>query len=1193
MFLLFFADKNTFFIFHSVLLKDFVVFYKKMFRQMLSNDQDAAAALDEEKQVAANTNQWNQAHVGTSSDDIVTGWEALLSLISALYKNRSDSAIAWWTEPDLAQFIRLSADVWTPRFLARFLKFLAALSCGPNSATQANHVLNSESAGSLGNVNWSTFFRTLNSYVERLSQTDIAFELSQVESNLIIAFLDLVSEVVKSSINARRILCENQNFRALDTLFYLLVGRLQVELKASLFHTIAAFCTPPIEGLDLANHIWQYVEQSQIISTTSDYNFDGKMTGGIRGIVFDIREIESSMKTYPETFAFLNLLKMLLASTNSTGADSIFDTLGMPNRAGGVRPYISFVIEEVFLKIDEMHFVNPQEKGKLTSMCLEIFHLCLERFDITDSISYLASGVIVQQHGYSPLRSLGLQPGFDILCRLFSGSRFGQGILNVIENSSDEGGAKDTSSYNALRVIYFALQIQRSFLEQIAPSIVESKDAIFLKLPSAMSGLDSHLTMKKNVIIKIGSLINSDYDSVALLSVAVISLLSKSSLFAGIDSSEPFHGSNRLVGVFESSPESNRILKGYADRLLVEGVEVLIADNILFSGSQDTQREASSLFFDPSNLKHSVGHCIRLEILDMLLWNVSSQSSPNIAHFFLGLLSKDTSKLNPLMLKISCFPSIVTLLFQGDDNRQFFVSHPILAEKIYHLIYLVCADPRNASQVLRYLRNEHDFFARQLANFHPVKDTEEFVPGGMDSLVVRLHQCAWLLKSVAMELHVTSLTGQRSQSMRLLNLLFSSNEYQDAFHRESSQLFEQPLTLVSGILQALNLTETSMVPLDLSQTIFSWVQLASFMKDDERGTEIFDIPSLYSQLTSFANHLENSGTIIQAGGRIAALEMVSQILDHILSKNEFQQVSSARFHSMQAWCYLIRIAIKGYFDLLPDEVRERRIFELLSGLLQRVGSNSISLSIGACVSQTVLALISRLDQDRKNRQNYEIDSNLGNQMDAFNSAILQGILEGIQVPGSSSMMRGNYYSALITFINFINPETQRLGLEARVSLKETFTIISKLPNRFWDILCGDASDSEPAWQTVAFSTLASLCEAANWDHVRSNSQSHVMVNYLAKRNSLGHFIRTIKQVDDHYLQSIISSNSPDEMDQMLYAFNSKMTLLLRIAETRFGSERLLEYGILESLTECQYLDQLPSSERSCKHLFFQITFYFY
>lgn len=51
---------------------------------------------------------------------------------------------------------------------------------------------------------------------------------------------------------------------------------------------------------------------------------------------------------------------------------------------------------------------------------------------------------------------------------------------------------------------------------------------------------------------------------------------------------------------------------------------------------------------------------------------------------------------------------------------------------------------------------------------------------------------------------------------------------------------------------------------------------------------------------------------------------------------------------------------------------------------------------------------------------------------------------------------------------------------------------------------------------------------------------------------------------------------------MLYVFNSKMTLLLRIAETRYGADRLIEFGIIDALTDCQYIDQIPTAETNSK-----------
>ena len=51
--------------------------------------------------------------------------------------------------------------------------------------------------------------------------------------------------------------------------------------------------------------------------------------------------------------------------------------------------------------------------------------------------------------------------------------------------------------------------------------------------------------------------------------------------------------------------------------------------------------------------------------------------------------------------------------------------------------------------------------------------------------IALLHQQAWLLKTVAVELRMTSLTHQRSHAQRLVNLLLNEQTNQNA---ESSQL---------------------------------------------------------------------------------------------------------------------------------------------------------------------------------------------------------------------------------------------------------------------------------------------------------------------------------------------------------------------------------------------------------------------
>lgn len=241
----------------QILAVEFIVLFKRHLRDLLATDQDKAA-LSEEKEsqrLALGNGNINQFGVLKNSE---TAWEALINYLKDVYRDRPDSALDWWTNHDLFNFLKMASGVWTPRFITSFLELVTELSCGPASAIRAHDVLNSEQQSYLGQVLWITFFRTLGNYVDGLGRLDAALELPLAEIGLIHAFLRLVSQVVKYSFTARRVLCENQNFRALSTLMFLLVSRLPLETKAVLFETIAAFCTPCAEGYQIVQQIWYF-----------------------------------------------------------------------------------------------------------------------------------------------------------------------------------------------------------------------------------------------------------------------------------------------------------------------------------------------------------------------------------------------------------------------------------------------------------------------------------------------------------------------------------------------------------------------------------------------------------------------------------------------------------------------------------------------------------------------------------------------------------------------------------------------------------------------------------------------------------------------------------------------------------------------------------------------------------------------
>jgi nuclear pore complex protein Nup205 len=48
----------------------------------------------------------------------------------------------------------------------------------------------------------------------------------------------------------------------------------------------------------------------------------------------------------------------------------------------------------------------------------------------------------------------------------------------------------------------------------------------------------------------------------------------------------------------------------------------------------------------------------------------------------------------------------------------------------------------------------------------------------------------------------------------------------------------------------------------------------------------------------------------------------------------------------------------------------------------------------------------------------------------------------------------------------------------------------------------------------------------------------------------------------------------------LYVYEAKMSLFIRIAQTRQGAERLLEARVLPVLADCDFLDTLPEVDQS-------------
>lgn len=97
------------------------------------------------------------------------------------------------------------------------------------------------------------------------------------------------------------------------------------------------------------------------------------------------------------------------------------------------------------------------------------------------------------------------------------------------------------------------------------------------------------------------------------------------------------------------------------------------------------------------------------------------------------------------------------------------MTHPKLAELSYCLLYHLSASKELGQPILRYLRNNHDFFYSQLSHL-----PFSWLPGYHDDPeghMMCYNQMSWVLRCVAIELKMAISSNQKSHAQRLSGVL--------------------------------------------------------------------------------------------------------------------------------------------------------------------------------------------------------------------------------------------------------------------------------------------------------------------------------------------------------------------------------------------------------------------------------------
>ncbi|TIA87204.1 hypothetical protein E3P99_03320 [Wallemia hederae] len=1156
----------------------------------------------------------------------------LYFLIALLYRNTEpEAALKFWVADDddyrLFAFLKWSAEARTPSMVYSLFEMIGSLASGTQCATYVYEFLSGNPEINDNNLcSWNSLFGALDFYATNLrnesAQSQKIGEIPPEEVNLLKAFLFVLKQVVGYSSVARASLIDNAMYKPIQTLFSLLTCSIPVDLKGSLFDTLSAFAAPISTSVvsqgsaslaaENARKIWSMLEQSQILPTLK-----AKHTS-LQGLLFELEEIESPAGTYPISASFINFLNNLVHTpakslTLRKGMEVDSQTiplgLGASHRTPGIQPFISFVVDDILLKLPHRGFKYLSERWKLTETSLCFVEKCLSTYDLSqlfveNTVNVGSVNEVIANPSDVSLCALVLHPGFNILTQFLSGGAILREIFNLVGTGIDAllDNRFKTPLYakciqRCLRIIYRVVSIQGMFLEVLLPLLAQHNNVIpgigKVELPSSLNTLDQQLLFAHETIVQLALYVNAPDEETALLAVKIVAALAKSPFFNATDGFTNHYKRrmNRLTGIIDSSDESLRIMSGFVKLLEVDAPDS-VSDEVDEEGVE-------GLLSDEAHDLH-LSQASRSVVLDLLIENTKlSAPSPNIAHFLLGFNLHSTSPSeieiedpSNQSTKVSCLHVIFNLLGQGvndEDDHPLFIRHPILAEKCYRLIYQLTISELTSNATLRYLRNHEDFFYRQLTAL-PIKQLPyngSTQPLGWvkygDGTVIQttaatlasfLRFRGWLLDIVALELHALTNASQSQRVSRLVDVLFSDTHELDGLVENEfgevveMQEFDQSLIKILDIYQSLDLDyvddETSS---DMSVTFFSGIDLSTCLKTDEHGSIVYDFKSLLTLLGGYRRQLSKSGVIASPTQHEQVKGEIGEIMRFLSADNRRRQVHYARQFNLESWRRILDIILSKCFDAVGGDRRENVLLNIISTILPKLSSVDVSPATLELLSGVVLSLITKLRVTFTEFTNADTDERLYTMPNDRLGALLRQVLEILVKPGTTVIVRGNLYSVLHNYLQIVNIHSlskAQLETDSQYLLESAF-------QQLVPIICRDCVDGSEVWKTVSFSVLDGLISLS------SKNGSSTVLNIIAKHGFLRNFIQSIKNGEDVLINII--QNDPESLNP-LYVFEAKMSSLLRIAQTSEGAEKLLDAQLFSILAQCEFVSCRPSGEET-------------
>ncbi|KAI9354412.1 nucleoporin Nup186/Nup192/Nup205 [Pilaira anomala] len=1187
--------------------------------------------------------------------------EYFLAFIASIYRNRVNAGTLFWDRDQhgFNNFTRWIVSIKVITTVCSAFDFLASISTGDECASQMYKFFMigvEPEIGASPLFSWGKPFSALEFYANLLKDTSEERQaaIPVIEEQLLLKFLCILKQTVQYSKEARIFFWLKNVLRAQDILCNFLVLSNSTHLRAALFDVIAAFCSGWGGGTDgigsmISLNVWKFLEKSDaLIPKYKTVQIDKERSHQVYkpSAIMQEFEVEKTSRVYTQTLSVIRLIgsaihtqskREALVNGFKRPASSIPVNLGKGTNHPGAIPFISFVVDDIFVTLPKLKYTYAEARWQLTESCLMVMENSIESFDleaferedVKAKLNENLHMVIANEELEKEMLGYLIHPGFQVIIRILSGGRVVDEIFTVIEECAKKKVEEvEKMPYHqqclvrALRIVRRVLSLHNTFCKVLIPYIMafSKKNAssefelggfTFAPLPSVVF-LGQLLLFRSEIIERIALLVNyEDQEEICFLSTKILNYLTVDKKDA---ESRPFGYVTPLVNIpslgtsittiLSTCTSVESIIFGASERLSINLPEVTTCDdyeydinNIPFWLAKETLENTYSY---PSDFQPRISSSVRLAILDLLLDNAKQKISPTLTEFLLGYDLSKKHSLNKIQdteankSMLVCFHTILDMMRQGVERNSYLTdvmtednaetslplidTHPILAEKCYELIYRLCAKKSLSISTLRYLRNRENFFYRQFDAIssrieHNIYVESPNFPGNMIcadgtqiktdffKLKSKLHQRAWILQCVALELHTTVTMGQTNEANKLLELLYGRKsilaEDDMDTSRESnvfsaSHSFQQSLVKMLELVSSLEFTWVDHLKNNIKVTelfYFSGFDVNAYLIQNDRGCEIYDVREMYTYLrnrqqTEFSNTPDNDAVETEMGS----------ILNWSMSENHTREITQGKLHCLEAWKDVIQITLNECFDLIGLEHREHLLYELLNMLLTKLmNTKEYNGTMRKSMSEVIVTLITRLRKDTAARPASQLP------IEKI-KLIFSCILDCISQEKATFEVRGDLYTCITGLLLYMSGhDTDDTSTQFETYIVEKITSHN---SKVLTVICEDATNGFEIWKTPALIALNAL------NTVALHAGSDAVQNHLIQENYLQCMIEMIKS-DDAALSNLVEQT--DAALLPLYIFEAKMSVFLGLAMNPEGAEILFSNRIFEVLGQCQFM----------------------